>query len=125
MKQIRDLVRAGSTYRDIINQVTKAIVAEALVMSHGNQTAASKLVKMSRGTLRQYVGSTPRVSVPKTSPFYKKEKQVKRVIPWRDSFGLKPVRRGRVQVRFADGSTQIGKTRRFDWTLVKQWRPHK
>lgn len=55
MKQIRDLVRAGSTYRDIIAQVTKAIADEALVMTHGNQTAASKLVKMSRGTLRQCV----------------------------------------------------------------------
>ena len=119
MKAIIDLVRAGSTYRDIINQVTKVIADEALVMTHGNQTAASKLVKMSRGTIRQYVGSTPRVSVPSV----KKPKRVKRVLPWRESLGFAPVRRGRVQVRFADGSTQVGKTRRFDWTLVKQWRP--
>lgn len=119
MKAIHDLVRAGSTYRDIINQVTKIIVSEALNMTHGNQTAASKLVKLSRGTLRQYVGSTPRVSVPSV----KKPKRVKRVLPWRESLGFAPVRRGRVQVRFADGSTQVGKTRRFDWTVVKQWRP--
>lgn len=121
MKQIRDLVRSGSTYRDIINQVTKAIVSEALVMSHGNQTQASKLVKMSRGTLRQYVEAIPRVSVPSV----KKPRPVKRSLPWRESLGFAPVRRGRVQVRYADGSTEVGKTRRFDWTVVLQWRPHK
>lgn len=120
MKQIRDLVRSGSTYRDIINQVTKAIVTEALVMSHGNQTAASKLVKMSRGTLRQYVGSIPRVSTSSV----KKPRPVKRYLPWRESIGFAPVRRGRVQVRYTDGSTDVGKTHRFDWTLVKFWRPY-
>lgn len=121
MKDIAAMVRSGGKYSDIIQQVTKAIINEALVITHGNQTAASKLVKMSRGTLRQYIGSTPRVSVPNV----KKPKRVKRVLPWRESLGFAPVRRGLVQVRFADGSTQIGKTRRFDWTLVKQWRPHK
>lgn len=120
MKQIRDLVRSGSTYRDIINQVTKAIVTEALVMSHGNQTAASKLVKMSRGTLREYVGSIPRVSTSSV----KKPRPVKRYLPWRESLGFAPVRRGRVQVRYTDGSTDVGKARRFDWTLVKFWRPY-
>lgn len=119
MKQIHDLVRSGSTYRDIINQVTKAIVAEALVMSHGNQTEASKLVKMSRGTLRQHVESAPRTSTPSV----KRPKPVKRVLPWRESLGFAPVRRGRVQVRFADGSTQVGHQLLFDWTLVKFWRP--
>lgn len=121
MKQIRDLVRSGSTYRDIINQVTKAIVAEALVICRGNQTKASKLVKMSRGTLRQYVESIPRVSTPSV----KKPRPVKQSLPWRESFGFAPVRRGRVQVRYADGSIEVGKTRRFDWALVKHWRPHK
>lgn len=121
MKQIIEMVRAGGKYADIINQVTKAIVAEALVMSHGNQTVASKLVKMSRGTLRQYVESTPRVSTPSV----KKPRPVKRSLPWRESLGFSPVRRGRVQVRYADGSTEVGKTRRFDWTVVLQWRPHK
>lgn len=121
MKQIRDLVRSGSTYRDIINQTTKAIVAEALVICRGNQTQASKLVKMSRGTLRQYVESIPRVSTQSV----KKPRPVKRSLPWRESLGFAPVRRGRVQVRYADGSTEVGKTRRFDWKLVKYWRSHK
>jgi hypothetical protein len=83
--EIYNLVDSGSDYREIISQVTKLIVEKALLTSRGNQTQASKLVKM--------------------------------------SLGFAPVRRGRVQVRFADGSTEIGKTRRFDWTLVKQWRP--
>lgn len=119
--EICSLVRSGLTHSDIINQVTKSIVDEALIISRGNQTAASKAVKMSRGTLRKYVDSIPRTSTPHVT----KSKRVKRVLPWRDSFGFAPIRRGRVQVRYADGSTEVGKTRRFDWTVVLQWRPHK
>lgn len=119
--EIYNLVDSGSDYREIISQVTKLIVEKALLTSRGNQTAASKLVKMSRGTLRQYVESIPRVSTPSV----KKPRPVKLSLPWRESLGFAPVRRGRVQVRYDDGRTDVGKTRRFDWVLVKQWRPHK
>lgn len=114
IKQVVDsLVAAGTPLADIIRQVNVAAVDKALVMNYGNQTKAAQQLKCHRHVVRKYT-------------LVRQEKPM--VGRWRDNTGEQPIRRGRIEVEYEDGSGIITYAHHVCWTIgfdysIKRWRP--
>lgn len=115
LKQVvESLVAAGTPLADIIKQVNIATVDKALVMNYGNQTKAAESLKCHRSIIRKYT-------------LVKQEKPM--VGRWRDNTGEQPIRKGKIQVEYNHGGTEVTHPHQLCWILgeddsaVKRWRP--
>ena len=59
VKEIIDLVRSGTPYHKIMRMVSEQVVLETLVVTHGNQNEAARMLGINRATIRKYSGLLP------------------------------------------------------------------
>ena len=111
---VESLVAAGTPLADIIRDVNIAAVEKSLVMNYGNQTKAAEHLGCHRSIIRKYT-------------LVRQEKPM--VGRWRDNTGEQPIRKGKVQVEYCDGDTEVTYPHLLCWILgedgsaVKRWRP--
>lgn len=118
---VESLVAAGTPLADIIRDVNIAAVEKSLVMNYGNQTKAAEQLGCRRSIIRKYT-------------LVRQEKPM--VGRWRDNTGEQPIRKGKVQVEYNDGSTDETYANKVDWSLdltlekvegnsklIRRWRP--
>lgn len=53
--EVNKLVDLGMELPDILDMVNKAAIQRAVCINHGNQTAASKMLRAHRATVRKYL----------------------------------------------------------------------
>ena len=51
---LKERLSAGASFKEVREEVTSALVSEALIAPHGNQTKVAEALKMSRGTVLKY-----------------------------------------------------------------------
>lgn len=54
-EQVLAALNSGTTLDDLLTQVRKTAIEQALQMTHGNQTEAAARLGMNRGTFRKYM----------------------------------------------------------------------
>lgn len=114
---MKDLINAakGATRRgvsldDAVRMVHEAMVEESLIMTRGNQTLSAKQLGCNRQTVRKYTMT-------------RQEKPM--VGRWRDNTGEQPIRKGKIEVEYEDGSLIATYAHHVCWDngLIKRWRP--
>lgn len=111
---VESLVAAGTPLADIIRDVNIIAVEKSLVMNYGNQTAAAEQLGCHRSIIRKYT-------------LVRQEKPM--VGRWRDNTGEPVIRKGKIQVEYPCGSTEIAYAHHLTWVTgepysIVRWRPY-
>lgn len=56
-EQVLAALNSGTALDDLLTQVRKTAIEQALQMTHGNQTEAAARLGMNRGTFRKYMNT--------------------------------------------------------------------
>lgn len=69
-EQVLAALNSGATLDDLLTQVRKTAIEQALQMTHGNQTGAAARLGMNRGTFRKYMNMDCQENTGEPTPLF-------------------------------------------------------